>query len=51
MHYLSEDQLFPSSESKYRKMDCKNAMILSRIEGKKQQLTYLHKNTNIEKLN
>ena len=48
---LSEaDQLFASAE-RIEKNGLKNAMILERYEGKKQQLTYLRQNTNIEKLN
>ncbi|MDI5886768.1 transglutaminase domain-containing protein [Flavobacterium yafengii] len=48
---LSEaDQLFDSAE-RIEKNGLKNAMILERYEGKKQQLTYLRHNTNIEKLN
>lgn len=45
-----EDQLFVSAE-RIAKNGLKNAMILERYEGKKQQLTYLRQNTNIEKLN
>lgn len=45
-----EDQLFASAE-RIAKNGLKNAMILERYEGKKQQLTYLRQNTNIEKLN
>ncbi|MDI6045208.1 transglutaminase domain-containing protein [Flavobacterium yafengii] len=44
------DQLFTSAE-RIEKNGLKNAMILERYEGKKQQLTYLRQNTNIEKLN
>ena len=44
------DQLFASAE-RIEKNGLKNAMILERYEGKKQQLTYLRQNTNIEKLN
>ncbi|MFV8391620.1 transglutaminase domain-containing protein [Flavobacterium sp. LB2P6] len=48
---LSEaDQLFASGE-RIEKNGLKNAMILERYEGKKQQLTFLRQNTNIEKLN
>ncbi|MFV8321537.1 transglutaminase domain-containing protein [Flavobacterium sp. LS2R12] len=48
---LSEaDQLFASAE-RIEKNGLKNAMILERYEGKKQQLTYLRQNNNIEKLN
>lgn len=48
---LSEaDQLWASAE-RIEKNGLKNAMILERYEGKKQQLTYLRQNTNIEKLN
>ncbi|QZK91443.1 hypothetical protein K5V07_13430 [Flavobacterium sp. CHNK8] len=48
---LSEaDKLFASAE-RIEKNGLKNAMILERYEGKKQQLTYLRQNTNIEKLN
>ncbi len=48
---LSEaDKLFTSAE-RIEKNGLKNAMILQRYEGKKQQLTYLRQNTNIEKLN
>ncbi len=48
---LSEaDQLFASAE-RIEKNGLKNAMILERYEGKKQQLTYLRQNANIEKLN
>ncbi len=48
---LSEtDKLFASAE-RIEKNGLKNAMILQRYEGKKQQLTYLRQNTNIEKLN
>ena len=44
------DQLFASAE-RIEKNGLKNAMILERYEGKKQQLTYLRHTTNIEKLN
>lgn len=44
------DQLFASAE-RIEKNGLKNTMILERYEGKKQQLTYLRHNTNIEKLN
>ncbi|MFV8365249.1 transglutaminase domain-containing protein [Flavobacterium sp. XS1P27] len=44
------DQLFASAE-RIEKNGLKNAMILERYEGKKQQLTYLRQNANIEKLN
>jgi len=44
------DQLWNSAE-RIEKNGLKNAMILERYEGKKQQLTYLRQNTNIEKLN
>ena len=48
---LSEaDQLFASAE-RIEKNGLKNAMILERYEGKKQQLNYLRQNNNIEKLN
>ena len=48
---LSEaDQLWASAE-RIEKNGLKNAMIFERYEGKKQQLTYLRQNTNIEKLN
>ena len=48
---LSEaDQLFDSAE-RIEKNGLKNAMILERYEGKKQQLNYLRQSTNIEKLN
>ena len=48
---LSEaDQLVASAE-RIEKNGLKNTMILERYEGKKQQLTYLRQNTNIEKLN
>ena len=48
---LSEaDQLFASAE-RIEKNGLKNAMILERYEGKKQQLTHLRQNNNIEKLN
>ncbi|MFV8336972.1 transglutaminase domain-containing protein [Flavobacterium sp. RSP29] len=44
------DQLFASGE-RIEKNGLKNAMIMERYEGKKQQLTFLRQNTNIEKLN
>ena len=44
------DQLFASAE-RIEKNGLKNAMILERYEGKKQQLTHLRHNGNIEKLN
>jgi hypothetical protein len=48
---LSEnDQLFESAE-RIAKNGLKNAMILERYEGKKERLTYLRQNTNIDKLN
>lgn len=48
---LSEaDQLFESAE-RIEKNGLKNALILERYEGKKQQLTYLQHNSNVEKLN
>ena len=44
------DPLFASAE-RIEKNGLKNAMILERYEGKKQQLTYLRHNSNVEKLN
>ncbi|MGO4904656.1 transglutaminase domain-containing protein [Flavobacterium sp. W20_MBD1_R3] len=44
------DKLFASAE-RIEKNGLKNAMILERYEGKKEQLTYLRQNANIEKLN
>lgn len=45
-----EDQLFTSAE-RIAKNGLKNAMIVERYEDKKQHLTFLRYNTNIEKLN
>ncbi len=45
-----EDQLFTSAE-RIAKNGLKNAMIVERYEEKKQHLTFLRYNTNIEKLN
>lgn len=45
-----EDQLFESAE-RIAKNGLKNAMIVARYEGKKQQLAALRYNTNIAKLN
>ena len=45
-----EDQLFTSAE-RIAKNGLKNAMIVQRYEDKKQHLTFLRYNTNIEKLN
>ncbi|RTZ00798.1 hypothetical protein EKM02_07885 [Flavobacterium sp. RSP49] len=48
---LSEaDQLFASAE-RIARNGVKNAMILERYEGKKEQRTFLRHNMNIEKLN
>jgi hypothetical protein len=44
------NQLFASAE-RIAGNGLKNAMIVERYEGKKQQLTYLRQNTNIKKLN
>ena len=44
------DQLFASVE-RIAENGLKNAMIVERYQGKRQQLTYLRHNTNIEKLN
>ncbi len=45
-----EDQLYESAD-RIAKNGLKNAMIVARYEGKKQHLTALRYNTNIEKLN
>ena len=45
-----EDQLFTSAE-RIARNGVKNAMILERYEGKKEQRTFLRHNMNIEKLN
>lgn len=48
---LSEiDKLFDSA-ARIEKNGVKNAMILERLEGKKKEMTYLRKNSNVEKLN